>query len=160
MKFKYQIPTSSTVAAVAAGLGVAALFAFLAYTNEKGLRIAGFVLSPKEAALLLGAFSLLAMIAAAVALPLVLGSLAGPIDVILEEAHLVVPKASSSFKNDLIRISYAQITRVEERHIKSQQLLVIDSAAGQSRLMSSGFGSEFAFSEFKAQLRARLTSQR
>jgi hypothetical protein len=154
-RYEYRLPTMRAVLMVLVAFAVPASVAYIAYTNIKAVRIAGLIsLSPDQASLFFWGLAALCLVAAFVALWVAVRSQAGPGYVELGVTGALLPRASLSAP--LISIPYSTITQVRVVNVSGQQMVAVNSAAGQARVMSKAFAKQSAFASFVTTLQERV----
>ena len=128
------------------------IFANIASNNQKGLRLFHIItLSPSDATLFYWGVAILCLLAALVTIFVVLTSLRHPKQVELYATHANLPKAS--IFGGQINIPYELITNISRRKISAtQEMLVIKSTIGESRLIASQFKGVFGYEDFVSAL--------
>ena len=133
--------------------------AYIAYTNQKGLRIGGLItLSPAGATTFFWVLALLSLFPACLAVWFAVRNHSGPGFVELGPASALVRKASLSAS--LLDVPYSAIEQVRTVKVSGQQMIVITSAVGEARLMSTAFATPVEFAAFKLELLARTAAYR
>jgi hypothetical protein len=153
--FLYRIsPTRHAIGLVLCAT-LALTVAYFASVNNKGLtgfKSASF--SAAEASLIFWGVAALFLVGAICCVIMLRRSLEGPVSLRLGGLELSAPRAS--LKGDMINIPYAAIKQVTLHSVQNQQMLVVESSLGQSRVSSLGFESELEFEGFYKGLTAKI----
>jgi hypothetical protein len=145
--FLYRISPTRHAVGLALCLALAITVAYFAAVNKEGL--IGFKstsFSAAEASIIFFGVAALFSIGAVCCVIMLKRSLEGPESLTLGALSLSAPRAS--LKGDMLSIPYTSIKQVTLHSVQNQQMVVIDSAVGQSRVSSIGFVSEVEFESF------------
>jgi hypothetical protein len=153
--FSYRISPARHATGLALCVALAITVAYFAATNQVGLigfKSASF--SAGEASMIFWGVAALFGAGAIACVMMLRRSLQGPISLCLGPENLGAPRAS--LKGDMLSIPYASIKQVTLHSVQNQQMLVIESSVGQSRVSSLGFASELEFESFYKGLTAKI----
>lgn len=154
-RFNYKLPALSAALMVLVALAVTASLGYIAYANpdSRHTRLIARVLTPEIAPYFWWGFTFLALIATAIAIWFAIRSQSALRYVELGPINALVPKASLSMAS--LAIPYSAITQIQVLKIPGQQMAIISSSVGTSRLLSKSFKSPSEFSAFLQALQAR-----
>jgi hypothetical protein len=151
---QYKFSAGSAVLLVVFCLGLMATFAWLAQ-SPRALRIYGLItLPPAQAAVFFWVFCGACLLPTILAFRFAAAAFGPPRMIELNETEAILPKAAVSMK--LISQPYHAIRKVQIRVVGKQRMAIIESAVGESRLMSSGFANERQFEAFVQELSDRV----
>jgi len=155
LRFKYRLPTISAVLMVLAALATTAGLAYIAYTNPDSriTRLLTRALSPEAPPFFFWGLTVLSLLASMAVLWFAIRTQGGIRYVELGPTSTLVPKASISMSP--ITIPYGAITKIQVTNIPGQQMAVISSTVGESRLLSKSFATSGEFTAFLQALQAR-----
>lgn len=155
LRFKYKLPAISAALMVVAALAVTAGLGYIAYTNPdtRITRMLTRALSPEAPPIFFWSLAVLSLLASMIVLRVAMRSQSGASYVELGLTGALVPKASISMSP--ITIPYSAITQIQVINIPGQQMAVISSAAGDSRLLSKSFSAPSDFIAFLKALQER-----
>ena len=148
LRFKYKLPATSAVLMVLAALAVTVSLGYIAYTNPD-IRITRFltkVLSPEAPPFFFWGLTVLCFFASVIVIRIAIRSQSGVSYVELGPTSILVPKASISMS--WITIPYDAIKQIRVINIPGQQVAIISSPAGESRLLSKSFAAPSEFTAF------------
>lgn len=148
LKFPYKISAMRAVTMVIIAIAISVSLAYLALTNINGLRIFKILtLTHEEATIFLWALSFLCLLALMVVIFVSMHSFKAPRDLLLDNTHMIVPKASLS--NEFITIPYASIHQAGLQLVGRQKMFIIKSSEGDSWLHPQGFQNAAEFERFQ-----------
>jgi hypothetical protein len=153
--YLYRISPTRHALGLALCLALAIIVAYFAAVNKEGLtgfKSASF--SVAEASIIFFGVAVLFLIGAICCVIMLKRSLDGPASLMLGALSLSAPRAS--LKGDMLSIPYTSINKVTLHSVQNQQMVVIDSAVGQSRVSSIGFASDVEFESFYQGLTAKV----
>lgn len=155
LRFKYKLPAISAVLMVLAAFAVTAGLGYIAYTNPDSriTRLLARVLSPEAPPFFFWGLTVLSLLASAIVLRVAIRSQSGVSYVELGLTSALVPKASLSMSP--ITIPYSAIRQIKVINIQGQQMAVISSSVGESRLLSKSFTAPSEFTAFLQVLQER-----
>lgn len=156
-EFDYNISKTKLIVMVIIVSALPFLFASIATDNYKGLRLFRIVtLSPNDATLFYWGLVILCSFAALTTILMVLTSLRHPKRVELYATHANLPKAS--IFGGQLNIPYKSITNISQRKISAtQEMVVIKSTVGESRLIASYFKGMQGYQDFLSALSAKIS---
>ena len=156
-EFNYNISKTQLIVMVIIVSALPFLLASIATENHKGLRLFRIVkLSPNDATLFYWGMATLCSFAAFATIFMVFNSLRHPKKVELYATHANLPKASM-FGGQL-NIPYESITNISRKKLSAtQEMVVITSAAGESRLVASHFKGFIGYQDFLSALSAKIS---
>lgn len=155
-EFNYNVSTTQLIATVTTASALPFLFTYIAANNHKGLRLFHLVtLSPNDATLLYWSTGIVCTFAALITIFMVFTNLRHPKQVELYTTHANLPKASM-FGGQLI-VPYESITNIARKKISAtQEMVVITSSVGESRLIASQFKDLSSYQDFLSALSAKI----
>jgi hypothetical protein len=154
LRFSYRLSFARSAAMVVAALAVPCGLAYIAHAVEQPVRMFGAItLSPAAATAFFWTFCIVSAVAAGIALWIVIQNHKGPQHVELGATAAVVPKMSVT--RIMLCVPYGAIRHIETLRIPGQQMVIIDSSVGQSRLLSNAFATSEEFALFVRALRER-----
>jgi hypothetical protein len=156
-EFYYNISKTQLIVMVIIASALPFLLASIATDNQKGLRLFRIVtLSPNDATLFYWGMAILCAFAALATIFMVFTSLRHPKKVELYATHANLPKASM-FGGQL-SIPYDLITNISQKRLSAtQEMVVIKSALGESRLLASHFKGVLGYEDFLSALSAKTS---
>ncbi len=156
-EFNYKISKTQLIILVIIVSALPLLLAYIATDNQKGLRLFRIVtLSPNDATLFYWCIAILCALVALATFFLVFTSLRHPKQVELYATHANLPKASM-FGGQL-NIPYESITNISRKKLsETQEMVVITSAVGESRLVASQFKGFLGYQDFLSALSAKIS---
>jgi hypothetical protein len=150
----YKFSAGSAILLVVVCLGVMAAMAWLAQSH-RALSILGVItLPPAQAAVFFWVFCVACILPTVLAFRFAAAAFGPPRMIELNETEAILPKASVSMK--LMSQPYRSIRKVQIRVVGKQHMAIIQSAVGESRLMSSGFANQRQFEAFVQELSDRV----
>lgn len=154
-RFKYKLPASSAVLMVLAALAATAGIGYIAYMkpDSRITRLLARMLSPEALQFVLWGGAAFALIATVIVLRFAIRTQNGLSYLELGSTGALVPKASLSMPP--ITIPYGAITQIQVTNIQGQQMAIISSAVGESRLLSKSFSTPNEFTSFLQTLQER-----
>jgi hypothetical protein len=156
--FQYCIPATRHVVGLTLCTSLAVTVGYFAAGNKVGIHgFKSMSFSAQEASIIFFGVALLFALGAAGCIMMLRRSLKGPIRLSLESDSVLTPR--SSLKGELLNIPYTAIQKVSLHSVQTQQLLVIDSSVGRSRLSSIGFTSELEFVAFYEALAKKIAER-
>ena len=154
LRFSYRLSFARIATMVGVNLAVPCGLAYIASTVAEPVRMFGFItLSPSGAATFFWAFCAAGIVAALIALWVAFQNHKGPHHVELGATAAVVPKMSVT--RIMLCVPYAAIRHIQTVRIPGQQMVIIDSSVGQSRLLSNAFATSEDFAVFLRALHER-----
>lgn len=139
---------------IVASIAVPAMFAYLALTNDRGLRLFSIVvLSVSQGTVFYWAVGGITLLAALVGVLSVFHQSKAHGYIELRTNGAFVP--GYSLKQEMFELAYPSIRSVQVIEIHRNRFLDIRSTAGRSRLMMGAFQSEQKFAEFHVVLLQR-----
>ncbi len=156
-EFEYNISKVQLLLMVAISTALPFLMAWMAEDNQKGLRLFHIItFSQNDATSFYRGMAMLCGIAALFVIFTVFSSLRHPKQVELHATHANLPKASM-FGGQL-NIPYNLITNISRRTISAtQEMVVIKSTVGESRLIASQFKGLLGYQDFLSALSAKIS---
>jgi len=155
LRFTYRLPAKNAVLMAVVALAVPVGVAYTASTIQKPLRLFGLVtLSAQGAAVFFWVLSALCGLAALLALYAAVRSQTALGFIELGGQGASLPKASLS--SPLRVIPYKSIEQVQVVNVPGQQMVIVKSSVGESRLMSKSFASQEEFAVFLGALGERV----
>ncbi len=156
-EFNYNISKTQLIISVIIVSALPFLLASVATSNQKGLRLFHIVtLSPNDATLFYWGMAILCAFAAFATMFMVFTSLRHPKQVELYATHANLPKASM-FGGQL-NIPYESITNISQKRLSAtQEMVVITSTVGESRLVASQFKGFLGYQDFLSALSAKIS---
>jgi hypothetical protein len=154
-RFLYRISPTRHAVGLALCATLAMIVAYFASMNEQGLtgfKSASF--SAAQASQIFWGVAALFFFGAICCVIMLRRSLEGPISLLLGVAELSAPRAS--LKGEMLNIPYSAIKQVTLHSVQNQQMVVVESSLGQSRVSSLGFVSEQEFESFYKGLTAKI----
>lgn len=154
-RFKYQLPAISAVLMVLAALAATTGIGYIAYAkpDSRITRLLAKILSPEALPFIFWGFTALCLFASVIAIRFAIRTQSGVSYVELNTKGALVPKASLSMSP--ITIPYGAITQVRVTNIQGQQMAIISSSVGESRLLSKSFATPSEFTSFLQDLQGR-----
>ena len=154
-KFSYSVPTHKIVITLVITIVLTALMANAAIGNHRTLRLFVITLDRQETSWFFWAMAILACLAALLIGYITYNTLTRPPRVELGSAHALLPGAS--IRGGQIDIPYETIHEVSRRKVtKRDEMLVIKSTQGESRLFSNHFKPASEYEEFIGILKEHL----
>jgi len=154
LRFDYQISKGALAFMVVVAVAITAFFAYLAHSNEKGLRISSLLLSPALATCFYWALAAMGLLGTSAAAASTIGNWRSAGFVQLGPTEALLPRAS--LRAGLIKMPYASILRLEVQEIPGrQQMVIVRTADAEARLSSSGFKLPKDFARFLRVLKER-----
>ncbi len=156
-EFNYSISKTQLIVMVIIVSALPFLLASIASGNHKGLRLFRIVtLTPNDATLFYWGMTILCAFAALATIFMAFTSLRHPKKVELYATHANLPKASM-FGGQL-NIPYQSITNISQRKLSAiQEMVVIKSTVGESRLIASHFKGLLGYQDFLSALSAQIS---
>lgn len=156
--FQYCIPATRHVVGLTLCTSLALTVGYFAAGNKIGTHgFKAMSFSAQEASMIFFGVALLFALGAAGCVMMLRRSLKGAVSLSLGTDHLITPR--SSLKGEMLNIPYAAVRKVSLHSVQTQQLLVIDSTIGRSRLSSIGFMNEMEFVAFYEALAAKISER-
>jgi hypothetical protein len=153
--FLYRISATRHAIGLALCTALTLAVAYFASTNREGINgFKAMSFSAREASLIFWAVAALFAVGAACCIIMLRRSLDGPVSLVLGVESLSAPRAS--LKGDMLSIPYSAIQKVTLHSVQTQQMVVVESSAGQSRVSSLGFASEQEFESFYKGLSSKI----
>lgn len=157
-KFNYSVPTHKILVTLTISIVLTLYLAYAAMGNDRALDLF-ITLDTQETTGLLWFVTALSLLAASLIAATAYGALTQPPKVELDADKASVPKAS--LLGGQIDMPYETIDEVSRRKVtKRDEMLVIKSTRGESRLLSNHFKSPSEYEDFIAALRAHLMDER
>lgn len=155
LRFSYKLSAMRATLMVVVALGVTAGLGYIAYANpdSRYTRLFARVLSPEIAPYFWWGLTFLALIASAIVIWFAIRSQSAPPYVELGPTNALVPQGSLTMVT--LAIPYSAITQIQILNIPGQQMAVISSPFGTSRLISKSFKSPGEFTSFIQALQGR-----
>jgi hypothetical protein len=155
LRFEYKFTASSAVLMVVAAFAVTAALGYIAYTNPESrlTTLLSKLLSPSAPPLVFWALTILCFMAALFTLRFAIRAPGSISHVELGPNGALVPLASVSMKP--ITIPYGSIRDIQVKDIQGQQMAVISSTVGESRLLAKFFTTPSDFTAFLLALEKR-----
>ncbi|MFC3686651.1 hypothetical protein [Hydrogenophaga luteola] len=155
LRFDYKFTATSAVTMVIAAFAVTAGLGYIAYTNPETrlTMVISRLLSPSVPPIIFWALTALCFIAALFTLHVAFRASRSISHVELGPNGALVPLASISMKP--ITIPYGSIRNIQVKDIQGQQLAVISSTVGESRLLAKFFATPSDFTAFLLALERR-----
>lgn len=157
-RFYYRLRAGRIVPMLLVALAIPVITGYSAMSARSEVTIVGIVLSPSQASGLFWIIAALSLPVAVLAIWMAWRNSAAPGFVELGPTDLSAPTASLSMAQT--SIPYRAISRIGIDMIPGDQMIVIESKAGNVKLLSSGFLSPLECSSFLRQLteRSRLAA--
>jgi len=155
LRFSYRLSLIRTVAMLAAAVAVPSGLAYIARGSHRPVQMFRVItLSPSQASTFFWTFFVLSLLAAGIAVWVVVQSHTGPGYVELGPQAAVLPRASLS--RVLMSVPYAAISEIRAIHLPGrQQMIIVESPAGQTRVSSRAFATAADFARFLRALHER-----
>jgi hypothetical protein len=155
LRFEYRFTAFSAVLMVIAAFAVTAGLGYIAYTNPEYrlTTLLSRLLSPSAPPLVFWALTILCFLASLFALRVAIRAPGSISHVELGPTGALVPQASVSMKP--ITIPYSSIRNIQVKDIQGQQMAVISSSVGESRLLAKFFATPSDFTAFLLALEQR-----
>ena len=156
-QFSYYVTTSQLILMPTFASALPIIFSYFAINNNKGLVINGIIKLPfTDATLFFWGVAFICLLAVFCTFISTYNMWLQPKTVELSTTHAHVPKASM-FGGELI-IPYESITKANRQKISgNQELLIIESVLGKSRLLSSNFKGILGYTDFLSALDEHLS---
>jgi hypothetical protein len=142
------------VVMVMIGFALPIVLAYLASTNHRGLRIAGFRFSADGATTFLWICAALSLLVAFLAVWFAIRNSGGPRFLELGPQTALLPEASLS--NKLIKVPYVSISQVRLIDVHGHQYVMVDSTVGNASVGAKGFAKPGLFATFVELLQERV----
>lgn len=154
-RFKYKLPAMSAVLMVLAALTATVGIGYIAYTkpDSRITRLLARIFSPETLQFVFWGLTAFGLFATVMVLRFAIRTQSGVSFVELGSIGALVPKASISMSP--ITIPYGAITQVQVMNIQGQQMAIISSSVGESRLLSKSFATPSEFTSFLQALQER-----
>jgi hypothetical protein len=140
---------------VLAALAPTAGIGYIAYTKPDfyRIRLLARILSPEALQLVFWGLTAFGLFATVIVLRFAIRTQSAVSFVELGSIGALVPRASISMSP--ITIPYNSITQVQVTNIQGQQMAIISSSVGESRLLSKSFATQSEFTSFLQALQER-----
>jgi hypothetical protein len=145
--FQYRISPTRHAIGLALCATLSITVAYFASVNEVGLngfKSASF--SAAQASQIFWGVAVLFLIGAICCIIMLRRSLEGPMSLLLGAEELSAPRAS--LKGEMLNTPYSAIKQVTLHSVQNQQMVVVESSVGQSRVSSLGFVNDQEFESF------------
>jgi hypothetical protein len=153
--FLYRIPPTRHIVGLTLCTALALAVSYFASINREGINgFKALSFSAQEASLIFWAVAVLFAAGAVCCVVMLRRSLEGPVRLALGQENLSAPRAS--LKGDILSIPYLTIQKVSLHSVQTQQMVVVESSVGQSRVSSLGFASDQEFESFYKGLTAKI----
>ena len=154
-RFKYKLPAMSAALMVLAAFAATAGIGYIAYTkpDSRITRLLARILSPEALQFVFWGLAAFGLFATVMVIRFAIRTQSGVSYVELGAIDVLVPKASISMSP--VAIPYDAITQVQVINIQGQQMAIISSSVGESRLLSKSFATPSEFTSFLQVLQER-----
>jgi hypothetical protein len=143
---------------LAAAVAVPSGLAYIARGSHRPVQMFRVItLTPSQASTFFWTFFVLSLVAAVIAVWVAVQSHTGPGYVELGPQAAVLPKASLS--RVLMSVPYAAIREIRAIHLPGQQMIIVESSAGQTRVSSRAFATAADFALFLRALHERARAR-
>jgi hypothetical protein len=147
LRFSYRLSFARTAAMLVVTLAIPWGVGYIAHAVRGPVRMFGVItLSQPQAQAFFWSFCAASVLAALVALWIAFQNHKGPHHVELGATAAVLPKASVT--RVMLSVPYAAIRHIQTLRIPGQQMVLVDSSVGQTRLLSNAFATSEEFARF------------